>query len=172
MKASISTLAKHEIRSVDIDTPIERAFELMRSHKIRHLVVTDEEECIGIISDRDIQRAIRTEIIQFEGRKVIDFEIDPNFVVRDFMGWPLKTVESTLSVREVNRRMLRDKISAFLVTEGENVTGIVTHEDLMLYLDSLLAEKEGASHFFEKLKALGSKNSIGALVSELSNSGI
>lgn len=172
MKRSISSLTKHEIRSIELDGSIEQAYQMMRANKIRHLVVTDDEECVGIISDRDVQRAIRTEITQFEGRKIIDFEIDSNFVVRDFMGWPLKTVESTLSVREVNRRMLRDKISAFLVTEGDHVTGIVTHEDLMLYLDSLLAEKEGVPHFFEKLKALGSKNSIGALVSELSNTGI
>ncbi len=172
MKANISALTKHEIRSIELDGSIEQAYQMMRANKIRHLVVTDNEECAGIISDRDVQRAIRTEITQFEGRKIIDFEIDPNFVVRDFMGWPVKTVDSNLSVREVNRRMLQDKISAFLVTEGDHVTGIVTHEDLMLYLDSLLAEKEGASHFFEKLKALGSKNSIGALVNQLSNSGI
>ena len=172
MKASISGLEKHDIRSIEIDGSVKSAYEMMRAHKIRHLVVTNDDECVGIISDRDIQRAIRTDITQYEGRKIIEFAIDPSFVVRDFMGWPVKSVESTLSVREVNRRMLRDKISAFLVTEGDHVTGIVTHEDLMLYLDSLLAEKEGAPHFFEKLKFLGSKNSIGALVSELANSGI
>jgi len=172
MKAAISSLTKHDIRNIDIDASVAVALVMMREHNIRHLVVTDQNDCVGIISDRDIQRAVRSEITSNEGRRIIDFEIDTAFVVRDFMSWPVKTVESTLSIREVNRRMLSEKISAFLVTEGTHVTGIVTHEDLMLYLDSLLAEKDAVPHFIETLQSLSSRSPIGALVNQLANSGI
>jgi len=172
MSTSISALGKHKIISIEVDESVAAAYELMKKHRIRHLVVADGEECIGVISDRDLQRATRSEISITEGRKIIELSVDPSFTVRDFLSWPVKSVEASLSIREVNRRMIREKISAFLVTDNGQVTGIVTHEDLLLYLDSLLAKEDGSLGLIDRLKLLAAKSPIGPLVDELASSGI
>ncbi len=172
MVIEINSLAKHNLISIEIDEPLQNAAHLMRENRIRHLPVNDDGEIVGLISDRDIQRATRSDIVDFFSVKVSHSTIDPSFTVRDFMSWPIKTVESTLSIREVNRRMIRDKISAFLVTDTKNVTGIVTHEDLLLYLDTLLGKEEKSGGILGSIRTLSAKSPIAELLQELSNSGI
>lgn len=168
MVTSINSLTKHNLRCIEIDSPLVEAFVLMQKSKIRHLPVKDGEQVVGILSDRDIQRGLRTEIFETEGRQLIDTKIPLDFTVRQFMSWPVKTVKAGQSVREVTRRMIREKVSAFLVTDGLDVVGIVTHEDLLLHLDSILSAADGHSSWAEKIEALP----VERLLQGLSNSGI
>jgi len=172
MVYKIEALTKHKLKSIGVDAPLVSARALMKEHKIRHLPVVDEGQLIGIISDRDILRATTSEILAFEGMKIIETDLDSSFTVRDFLSWPVKTVESNLSIHEVTRRMIKEKISAFLVTEKQDVVGIITTEDLLLYLDSLLSEKEKSIGLYEKLKILSSQSTIAQLLREISNTGI
>ena len=173
MVSPVSSLTKHHLHCIEIDAPLTEAYALMRQKRIRHLPVKDGLQVIGIISDRDIQRGIRTEIFETDGRELIDTVIPEKLRVRQFMSWPLKTVESNLSIKAVTRRMIEEKISAFLVTENADVIGIVTHEDLLVYLDSLLSEEgERSPNLPHKLQELLSSPSVGRLVQTLANSGI
>ena len=172
MTDSIESISCKNLICVEIDAPLVLALSKMRDNRIRHLPVVDGDQLIGIISDRDIQRAARFDFTTIDARKIVNLRIDPSFSVRDFVSWPVKTVSTGTSIRDVNRRMIDEKMSAFIVTEGDTVKGIVTHEDLLIYLGSILDEKHGLSGIVEKLKALTANSPIGALVGELSNSGI
>jgi acetoin utilization protein AcuB len=110
--------------------PIQLANDLMEEHRIRHLPVTDKEGfVIGIISDRDVNRAMNPKMPSFS----------EDMVVGDFMSWPAVTVDENISLADVAEGMVDEKVSAFLVTRGgKEVVGIVTSEDLLRYLKEML----------------------------------
>jgi acetoin utilization protein AcuB len=172
MSQSIESISSKNLICIEIDEPLIRALTTMRDNRIRHLPVVDGGKLIGIISDRDIQRAMRSEILKFDSVKVVDLKMDPSLKVRDFVSWPVKVVESTASIQEVNQKMIQDKVSAFVITDGDKVRGIVTHEDLLMYLDSILSSQDRSIGIWDRLKLLTAKSPIGTLVQELSSSGV
>lgn len=141
--------------------PMEEASRLMEERRIRHLPVVDKEGLvIGILSDRDVNRAMNP--------------LRPGFaegmVVGDFMSWPAVTVDENVSIADVAEGMIDEKVSAFLVTKGENeVTGIVTSEDLLQLLRKALKE-EKISKF--SLASLPYTPIVREAMRELSSAGI
>lgn len=106
--------------------PMEEAGSLMEQYRIRHLPVVDAEGVvIGILSDRDVQRAMNPKRPGFA----------PDTMVTDFMSWPAVTVDEETSIKSVAEGMVDEKISALLITrKGKSVVGIVTTEDLLRFL--------------------------------------
>ncbi len=114
---------------------LKKAWYLMFTEHIRHLVVMDEEDVVGIVSDRDLLKSYDRATIQS---------------VSDIMSWPVMTVRENDFVDSVVEEVMLQKGSAFLVDDGKGKTvGIVTTEDLLTYLYMLirtenhLAKKNG-----------------------------
>lgn len=141
-----SEVMSKKVIHIGWDAPVAQAFREMQEHRLRHLPVLDHNSnLVGIISDRDIQRAMKSELKWEETlhAKVPNFdsvEFDPDAKVRHYMSWPVKTVERTADLRSVAGLMVTDKISAVLVVSGEHPVGIVTTEDLLKVLMGLLGE--------------------------------
>lgn len=112
---------------------IERASELMEERRIRHLPVIDMDGfVVGILSDRDVKRAMDPQRPSFSD----------GLIVSDFMSWPAVQVDEDTSVEKVAEGMVDEKISAFLVSKGDQVVGIVTTEDLIRLLAKMLKENK------------------------------
>src|SRR5688572_30168665 len=87
---------------------MENAYKRMQSLRVRHLpVLNDQGEVIGMLSDRDIQRSMISQIERPSGRIVSDetIQFDENCLVRDYMSWPVKSVEQNTELRRVAERM-------------------------------------------------------------------
>jgi CBS domain-containing protein len=129
---SPSTLKQNMTKSlvsVRWDCSMQEAARLMQEKNIRHLPVVDQEGNLsGILSDRDVKRAM-----------------DPHFpgfakgtVAGDFMNWPVVSVEQNTPLAKAVKMMWEEKISALLVTRGGAVVGIITSEDMLRVLYDLL----------------------------------
>lgn len=126
--------------TVHWNEPIEKAYTLMEERRIRHLpVVNQEGTVIGILSGRDVNRAMDPARPTFS----------KGSLVGDFMSWPAVTVEESASIREVAEGMIDEKISALLVSRGTQVVGIVTSEDLLRFLAKMLKDKEDKTSFID-----------------------
>lgn len=127
---SIDTLmTKHPI-TIGYEDTIQKSSELMLEYRFRHLPVTDQNgNVIGILSDRDIQRAMET---RHQGIEV-ELVLAPGKKVKDFMSWPPHTVSNETSLIDVVTFMIQEKISALLVnsTKTGKTIGIVTSEDVL-----------------------------------------
>lgn len=118
---------------------IETAYRRMTTARIRHLPVHDESgEIVGMISDRDVQRAMISQIDGVE--ETIEF--DPDARVTDYMSWPVKRVEQDTDLCRVAERMIEEKVSSMLICQGKRPVGIVTAEDLLKVLVELLADSK------------------------------
>jgi acetoin utilization protein AcuB len=114
------------------------AAELMEKNRIRHLPVVDESGVVvGILSDRDVARSMdpaRPECLEEKS-------------VSDGMTWPALTVDEELPIYQVAEGMVDEKVSAFLVTRGKQIVGIVTSEDLIKLLAKLTKPDSRAKNY-------------------------
>jgi CBS domain-containing protein len=138
MSIRAETLMTKELISIEESASMKEAYELMRDERIRHVLVRSGSGRIcGVISDRDVQRAMSPEI-EGEGRsRDIRLDFDPTFQVRDFMSSPARWIAPDASIREVAQTMLQAKISSLLVTGASGkAIGVITTDDLLDYLTS------------------------------------
>lgn len=129
-----------KVFTISCDKPVIEAARIMKEKNIRHLPVTNHVgTVIGILSDRDLQRAINV----LEQCKV-----------EDFMSWPVYCVSETTSVKRIAEEMIAQKVSAFLVEDMHgHLKGIITTDDLLRLLieEKTIKEQFGMqalSHYF------------------------
>lgn len=118
---------------------LEMSFERMKKARVRHLpVVDDEGKIVGVISDRDFKRAqwpVESPGDDYRLQKPI---FKPSSTVGDYMSSPVTWVEYDTNLIDVAKKMVEQKISSVLIHNGAKMIGIVTHEDLLRVLISLL----------------------------------
>lgn len=121
MTSNLITISKHATAA--------EAHKVMMNHWVRHLPVTDDsgDYIVGMLSDRDVLRSPHTGNLIFE-----------------LMSSPVRTFDVETPVKAVVSAMIDEKISAFIVTENDEVKGIVTSEDMLLLLSKILTESEGS----------------------------
>ena len=134
-KLETSNVTNWDLIKIGVNTPLIEAFQKMNRYQIRHLPVMDSEHnIVGILSDRDVQRALKVEIWNGPGMTRIEDCQFNNEVAEDFMSWPVKTIPAEASLSEAAELMIKHKISSVLVLGQDSKVGIVTHEDLLKIL--------------------------------------
>lgn len=132
--------------TISWDDSMETAYRTMKEHDFRHLPVVDaQEKVIGILSDRDVMRAMQSTVSLDDTGVSLYSEtttFDPGAMVRHYMSGPVKHVDVGDKLKSVVDRMTNEKISALLVMESAQVKGIITSEDLLRILADILARFE------------------------------
>lgn len=170
-KPKLSQTLGRKLYTIQPDQSVFSAFEYMKEKRVRHLVVINKEEwVIGMISDRDCQRAMKTAVSTQEHTRVIAESFDSKDLVQDYMSWTLESVDIQSPIETVAALFLEKKISSVLVTKDSEVCGIVTTDDLLWVLVNLL--KGDDVNFLEKLKMKVTESELGALFHTLSQAGI
>jgi acetoin utilization protein AcuB len=120
-------------KSVQWNQPMADAWKLMQEGRIRHLpVIGAQGELAGILSDRDVKRAMDPSSLRFRAESV----------AADYMNWPVVTVEQNTPLVKAVKMMLDEKISALMVTRGSAVVGIITTEDMLRVLQEILLHED------------------------------
>jgi acetoin utilization protein AcuB len=134
-------LMTRKIIKVRPEMPIQAAYDEMKENAIRHLPVVDQMgKLVGMLSDRDVHRAVHVKMIN-EVEQEMTF--NPHDTVEDFMSWPVQTVDETTSIETLTQMMIDLKVSAFVVSgPNQYIKGIITTEDLLKYLIELLGHTE------------------------------
>ncbi len=147
------------------------AWKVMRNRRIRHLpVIGQNNSIVGVLTDRDLQRAIHTE---FDSAGAVRFTVEKfaaNETVGDYMSVPARFVSADTPIVTVATQMLEQKISCLLVTENDEVVGIVTTDDLLWELIRLLDSSKEPG--FKKFLAPIYTSPIGEVARRLAASGI
>ena len=126
------------VRTVPPTMAATEAWELMRTGRIHHLVVTRGSEVVGVLSDRDVGG--RSGIAVRNGR-----------TVGDLMTKKVVTIDQTGTVREAANLMRGRTMGCLPVMRKNRLVGIVTTSDLLVLLGRggdrpLKAERRIATH--------------------------
>jgi CBS domain-containing protein len=100
------------------DKPAELAWSRMQGREIRHLVVTDKERLVGVVSERDLG-----------GRN--GERIRKNRAVRDLMTPEVASAVPETTLRQAANLMRGRLIGCLPVVEQGRVVGIVTATDVL-----------------------------------------
>jgi CBS domain-containing protein len=107
-----------DVKTIAPTAAAEDAWNMMRFHRIHHLVVTKGRRIVGVLSDRDAG-----------GRRGVS--VRTNSIVADLMTAPAVTVEPTMTVRQAANTMRGRSIGCLVVVESGHAIGIVTVSDLL-----------------------------------------
>ncbi len=128
------------------DESLSVAYQRMIRGDYRHLPVLDHEaNLVGIISDRDFQRAMWPISNLIADQLVEGPRFQKDAKVYEFMSWPVKTLPHTSELISAISLMIDEKISAVIITKKEEILGIITHEDLLKILATLLMKPEAVN---------------------------
>ena len=110
-------------------TSLPEAMRLVGRRGIRHLPVVDDDRLVGIVSDRDLKRAMASPATALESHE-LGYLLDA-LTVDEIMTRAVVTVGRMFPIEEAARLMVTEKISALPVTERGKLVGIVTETDVL-----------------------------------------
>ncbi len=132
----IRELMQSNVVTIREDTLVKDAYELMRTHRLRHLpVVNHANQLTGIVSDRDILNVAL--IFKKHPRSPEEYHIDDALLARDVMTTEPATVSPDHDLGLALDLILGLAISSLPVVEGGKLAGIVTNTDMLLLLKKL-----------------------------------
>lgn len=106
--------------SIGVDASLRHAHEMMVEHGVRHLPVLNARELVGVVSDRDLKRALDPEL----GLPPRD-----ELFVRDVYVPEPMAVDDATPLDEVLEQMASAHIGSVLVTKHGRLVGIFTATD-------------------------------------------
>ena len=125
-------------------TSVSEAREVMRRKVIRHLLVTEGERLVGIVTDRDIRLNLpspATSLSVWEINYLLT-----KLTVGEVMTKAVITVEPERPIEEAARLLLEHRIGALPVVNDGRLVGILTETDLLrAFVYSLSAASQPAA---------------------------
>jgi len=115
--------------TVGIDTPVFDARQMMLKERIRHLLVTDAGQLVGIVTDRDIRLNLpsqATSLSMWEVNYLL-----ARLTVGTVMTRSVIIIGPDQDAADAARLMLEHKIGALPVLDGEHLLGILTETDVL-----------------------------------------
>lgn len=112
MRSSVVTIGPGESANA--------AWARMRNRRIRHLVVTEDEQVVGVISERDLGGSGRDGADRRKGR-----------LVRDLMAPAPVTVAPRATLEDAAALMRKGPIGSLPVMQDGNLVGIITATDVL-----------------------------------------
>ncbi len=129
---TVGELMTRKLITLKEDDDVVRGDDLLAEYDIRHLPVVKDGKLVGLVSHRDLIRALARQQ-RNPGA--------PPVQVRDIMTRSPETLRPTSSVREAIHKMLDRKFGCVPVVEdGDRLVGILTETDLMRLADRLLEQ--------------------------------
>lgn len=137
---SVREIARETVVTAGPDTPAETVAQQLKENQVGSVVVTEDDEPVGLVTDRDMVT-----------RVVANLGAASGLTAGDIMTPEAITIDAQAGVLELTELMRREGIRRVpLVSEGE-LAGIVTLDDVHRLLTSELAnlaqviEKESPS---------------------------
>jgi CBS domain-containing protein len=111
-----------DVLQIDGDATVFEAITLMVEANVGSLLVSDDEEIVGIMTERDYLRRVT-----LEGRT------DKETAVRDIMSSPVYVVTPDTPIDECMALMTDRRIRHVPVVDGDKVVGVISIGDLVKY---------------------------------------
>jgi acetoin utilization protein AcuB len=125
------------------DTPLLEAEWRMQEGGFRHLpIVDDDDRLVGIVSDRDLREAAPSDATALS-RQELTYLLS-RLEVRDVMKTPVITARPGEPAETAAIRMRENKVGALPVVQDDRLVGIVTTDDMLGALVTMLKAQRGS----------------------------
>ena len=152
----VEELMTSKVYTVDPHDMIDRVFFLIHYEKVRHLPVVEKGKVVGMVSDRDMYKALgpKSNSNAIEGNKTgTELHVVPK-KVQNIMRRGVISVSSDTLASDAAALMADNKIGALPVIDKDKLVGILSATDILRVFSKLEHAKElreqriadGASH--------------------------
>ena len=115
----VKDMMKSKIITVDVNDTVRDACNKYRDHTVGCLIVTDNDEIAGIVTERDVIK------------RTICMDKDPNTTkITEIMSTDVQTIDPYAEVEDTIRRIKENKIKKIPVASNGRLVGIITITDL------------------------------------------
>ena len=143
--------------TIDPDTTVTKAGELMKLHKINRLPVLDHGKMVGLVSDGDIARnspSTATTLSQYEIHSLMD-----QLKVKEIMSRRVIAINEDATIEEAAALMERNNISGLPVLSNVGVViGVITARDILRAFINMMGLTDGKTRI-----SLQVKDRVGAM---------
>jgi CBS domain-containing protein len=128
----ISHIMTKNVLTVKVTDNLHEVIDLIKKNHIRHLPVLDGKEIVGMVSRTDINRLTFSSL--FENQEGADEAVLEMLTIPQVMTQKPRTVEASLSIRDVAEILTVEEYHALPVVENGSLVGIVTTTDIIKYM--------------------------------------
>ena len=134
MKADVevSKLMTREPTTASPEDRVSSVHAVMRKEGIHHIAVVDNGRFVGLLSANDLLRIAFGDPYRMDP-ELVDKDLEL-FKAREVMAEDVVTISPTQSVRDAAKKLADGAFHALPVVEDDQLVGIVTSTDLILYL--------------------------------------
>lgn len=115
----LSTVLVRQLITMDCNQTMSDAYQKMRENNIRHLSISRGKKIVGILSTKDFANYYSFKFCQCNNKED---------QVSNYMQENLGTIPDSTSVQKAAQNMKENKIGSLLVTQNDEIVGIVTEE--------------------------------------------
>jgi len=164
----VEDVMQRDLISVCPKTTLPEALGLVQRRGIRHLLVVEDGDLVGIVSDRDLKRVMASPATSLE-RHELGYLLS-KLTLGEFMTRGVMTVGPRLPVEEAARVMMKERISALPVTHEGRLVGMVTETDVLALFVRAMGAGEPSSRIDVVLAEGG--GSLADVVSAVEGAGV
>jgi CBS domain-containing protein len=114
----VSEVMTEAVVTADTEDSLRHVGELMRDRNVGSVVICERDRPVGVITDRDLALA------------VVADQVGPDDRAGSQASRPLVTGQVEMDIEEAVALMVQHRIRRLPVTDGEQLAGIVTIDDL------------------------------------------
>jgi acetoin utilization protein AcuB len=125
----VQDVMQTKLFTVTPETTLPEALRLTGQRGVRHLPVLDGDRLVGILSDRDLKRAMASPATSLEAHE-LTYLLD-RLCVAEIMTRTVITIGRTFPIEAAACLMVQEKIGALPVTDDGRLVGLVTETDVL-----------------------------------------
>ncbi|MCK4967534.1 MAG: CBS domain-containing protein, partial [Candidatus Aenigmarchaeota archaeon] len=142
-ESKISELMSHPVIVIDVNETIRDAAILLKTKNIHGLIVVNETDILGIITDKDIVFKVIAENL-----------IPKETIVKDIMTHTLIFSNPDENIHDVSKKMYANNISRIPIIDlNEILVGIVTKTDIIKIYPAMIDIFTGKQYINEPVKS-------------------
>jgi acetoin utilization protein AcuB len=117
------------VLAVETFDSIAIARQLMAKHRVNQLPVLDNDNLVGLVTDRDIRDAYPTSMMIHRGEEIDRFA--EKITVEEVMTHDLFIVRPETPLAKAVGLLRRHRIGSLPVVKNKNLVGIITRSDIL-----------------------------------------
>lgn len=131
-RTPISDIMSTNLVTLNIKDTLEKAEQLFKENKIRHIPIVKNREILGMLSYSDILRISFADVTDDEEN--VDTFVYDMFTIEQVMAKNVFMVPPYATIKDVAKLLAEKEFHALPVVEDGELVGIVTTTDLINYL--------------------------------------
>lgn len=127
----VADIMTRRLITVSPDLSIGELQPMFKQFRIHHLLVVEDSQLLGVISDRDVLRNISPFANTSAADKKDAFTLTRR--AHQIMSTQLITVESKTGIRDACETLLKGQVSLLPVVDDGKLVGVVSWKDILRY---------------------------------------